>query len=251
MGADGEVVSSNLLGEMPREYLYVDSERVRAMLAQREGGVVEEERSATLRSGRQTGSGPRSVIDHRSDWGHGERVTKGLGDLLFPALEDSLEFAGLLVDVSDELKDEHYWQSGQLVRELPAGSLIRLTAPGSLFDARYVAHMFAGFGVVCAGLQAMGAVPPRTSGPEVPNVPGKNQDRRQPDANESPQLEDLIPKVGQMGGDDEGHIDDELLRAIVKVARGLFTPGLHLNLMPTKNDALLVGDSTTRRPTVS
>jgi len=36
---------------------------------------------------------------------------------------------------------------------------VRITAQGSLFDARYVAATFAGFATIYQGLQGLGAIP--------------------------------------------------------------------------------------------
>ena len=41
--------------------------------------------------------------------------------------------------------------------------------------------------------------------------------------------------------DESGEITPKLVRAIIRLARGLFTPGLHLNLVPTDDDRIVIG----------
>lgn len=80
-----------------REFLYVDTDKVRAMLAQLDGGVAEEERETNKQEKKYT-VGPRSVAQHLQVTG-GERYTqKSLGDAIFPMLEAALESEGLLRD---------------------------------------------------------------------------------------------------------------------------------------------------------
>src|SRR5262249_25528640 len=60
-------------------------------------------------------------------------------------------------------------------------------------------------------------------------------------ANRTDQPEDLIPEFGPISQQNGPDIDAKFLRAIVQVARGMFTPGLHLNLSPADSNKLIVG----------
>ncbi|WP_455757949.1 DUF6414 family protein [[Kitasatospora] papulosa] len=112
-----------------REFLYVDTDKVRAMLAQLAGGVAEEEHETSRHEKRNT-VGPRSVAQHLQVTG-GERYTqKSLGDTIFPTLEDELEAQGLLRDISEEVSENLEWTSGNLKKIAPPGSLVRVTAMG-------------------------------------------------------------------------------------------------------------------------
>jgi hypothetical protein len=134
-----------------REFLYVDTEKVRSMLAQIEGGIAEEARE-TERRDKRTEAGVKGVGLHQQSWGSEEYVSKSFGDLIFPTLEEALTVDGLLTDISEDVASEETWTSGRLATEHPAGSIVRVSAPGALFDARYVATVLAGFSAAWTGL---------------------------------------------------------------------------------------------------
>lgn len=62
--------------------------------------------------------------------------------------------------------------------------------------------------------------------------------RRNPVETEHKQLEDDIPDVDIHFGDDS--VSRELLRGMVQLSRGMFAPGLHLNMSPTGVDSHVV-----------
>ncbi|MFF5444823.1 hypothetical protein [Streptomyces sp. NPDC012888] len=220
-----------------REFLYVDTDKVRAMLAQLDGGVAEEERE-TSREERKNTVGPRSVAQHLQVTGMERYTQKSMGDALFPMLEDALESESLIRDISTEVSDAPQWNSGKIREIAPPGSLVRITAMGSLFDTRYAASAFAAFASVAGGLQGMGALPASSAG--RPGPKGKagqqRQQRSQTSAHAAPQLEDAITDFHSMGG-----VDSDILRSMIRMARGLFAPGLHLNLSPVDSRDVLIG----------
>jgi hypothetical protein len=55
-----------------------------------------------------------------------------------------------------------------------------------------------------------------------------------------PNLEDVISDFPPMGEGSE-QLTAKFVRGIVKIARGLFAPGLHLNLVPTTSDRIIIG----------
>lgn len=221
-----------------REFLYVDTDKVRAMLAQLDDGIAEERRETTKQD-RRTEGGFKGFAGHYQGWGEEKYVTKSLGDVLFPSLEDALESEGLIKDLSEELQDQDYWVS-QLRESVPPGSLVRITSQGSLFDARYIAASLAGFGATYRGLEAIGADIPSTgrAGAKGKSSSAKSQSRRDTDAE---QIEDLIPDFPPIPLDSGKKIDRDYLRGIVQISRGLFMPGLHLNLHPTDDDTFTIG----------
>lgn len=223
-----------------REFLYVDTDKVRAMLAQLDGGVAEETRETNSGEKKYT-VGPRSVAQHLQVTGSETYTQKSLGDAIFPTLEDALESEGLLRDISGEVTDLSEWTSGNLKKIAPPGSLVRITARGSLFDARYSASVFAAFASVAMGLQGVGA--DLASAPKAPSSgkgkkPGQ-QGARSPKRNQEVldrQLEDSIPDFEGPEG-----MNGENLRAITRMARGIFAPGLHINLSPVDSGEVLIG----------
>lgn len=220
-----------------REFLYVDTDKVRGMLAQLDGGVLEEERETT-RDDKRTQGGVGRFAQHYSAWGSERLVQKSLGDALFPTLEAALESEGVLQDISESLTEREYWTPDRLQADVPPGTVVRITAQGSLFDARYVASIFAGFATTYQGLQGLGTVPSASSTTPRGKKP-QQQPKQQAKPDMQPQLEDSIPELGASAAE-EG-IGTDQLRAMIRVSRGIFTPGLHLNLSPTNNDEFIVG----------
>ncbi|MEU6000523.1 hypothetical protein ABZ837_22195 [Streptomyces sp. NPDC047197] len=144
-------------------------------------------------------------------------------------LEDALDSEGLIRDISEEVADVEQWNSGELKKHVPPGSLVRISAPGSLFDARYVASAFSAFGAVNVGLQGIGASPVTTPPPPPKGKKGQGQQRSTPKASTPPppQLEDSIPDFPEING-----TSGSVLRSFVQISRGIFAPGLHINLTP-------------------
>ncbi|MFJ9941310.1 DUF6414 family protein [Streptomyces erythrochromogenes] len=212
-----------------REFLYVDTDKVRAMLAQLDGGIAEESRQ-TERTEKRTTVGPRVAAQHYQGSWNEAYTNKSLGDALFPMLEDALESESLLRDISQEVSEVDNWNGG-LKRAVPPGSLVRVTAMGSLFDTRYVAASFSAFASVNAGLQGIGV----TLGENTPQQPkgkqGKgNPQRQRPHQVSEAALDNLEAGIPDFPGV-EG-VTGELLRSFVRISKGVFTPGLHVNLSP-------------------
>ncbi|PSK99306.1 hypothetical protein CLV63_10327 [Murinocardiopsis flavida] len=224
-----------------REFLYVDTDKVRSMQAQIDGGISENQGNTTKKM-KTTSGGTKGILSHQQEWGTEVHVSKSFGDAMFPILEESLESLGILKDISEELTFPEFWSSDALQHEVPIGSIVRISALGSLFDARYVATSFANFATIYTGLQGIGAAP-RSS--KVTN--GKQQqtrNQRRGNVNnekiEIEELEKMIPDF-EMPGEPGKAIGADRLRSLVRISRGMFNPGLHLNLTPTQDDRLSIG----------
>lgn len=209
-----------------REFLYADIERTRSLFAQRLGGIPEEDRVTNsafqhyaLGVQKYLGAGKETRTEHYEQ--------RSLLDALFPALENLLEVEGWLTDISDIVHDVADHDSETLQGRVGPGSIIRLTARGTLFDAEYIAKILAGVSVAADGISTFADPAQSTSG--APRQKPKGQ-RGKPDpvsVGRTPQLEDMIedfpPEI--MGG-----IPADFLRSMVRVARGMFPNGLHLLL---------------------
>lgn len=229
-----------------REYLYVDSAVVRGLLAQMDSGIVETEQQTTSKA-KKTGGGVKGFAEHVQDWGDSRTTTKALGDTLFPILEESLEAEGLLEDVSDVLASGEEWAGGDMHDRLPPGKIVRITLPGYLIDARFVASFLSGFAVTHRGLVNMGVLPQATEAvlpPKAKQASKKKPYKELPGEAES--LEGAIP-LGRILFDEESdsdsNISGEFFRGITQVTRGMFAPGLHLVLA---SDAEKAGSVTIR-----
>jgi hypothetical protein len=221
--------SSELPPPILREFLYADLERSRSLLAQRVGGVPEEDRR-TDSSLRHLTIGARSVFGIGGEGRVEAYEQRSLLDAVFPELEQLLEAEGWLTDISDELHDSST-RDPSVVRQLVSpGSIVRVTAMSNLFDAAYLAHAFAGTAAAASGLMAFSDQQPSSQSPNRRgNKPGPRvKPVRQPGSDA--QLEDAIESFPPeaMGG-----LDVNILRSMVKISRGMFSDGLHLLLNVT------------------
>lgn len=221
-----------------REYLYVDTTIVRGLLAQLDSGVVESE--ATVDSlTKATSGGAKGFVEHAQEWGDSRTTTKAMGDALFPVLEEALESEGMLTDVSDVVADDTSWESGDLSHVLPPGRIVRVTAPGYLFDARFIATVLSGFTSTQRGLVNMGTLPQPEDIVLPPKAKKNGKSKQYKELpGEIDDLEGRIP-LGAIRFDDSGdsQMSGEFLRGLTQVSRGMFAPGLHLVLAPEASNS--------------
>jgi hypothetical protein len=84
-----------------RDYVYVDTMRVRSLLAQTDDGLRDERSSTSSRSRRLRLGSKLTGYEHGRDLSEGE--TMSLADLHVSMLEESAEALGLLADVSHKI----------------------------------------------------------------------------------------------------------------------------------------------------
>jgi hypothetical protein len=209
-----------------REFLYVDFDKVRSLLAQLDGGVPEERRQ-TEKSQARSGIGVKAIASHGREWGTEDSVQRSLVDAVFPSLEEQLEAEGFLADLSAELQTEAYWSSRAFRAQTLPGSFVRVTAPAHLFDARYVAQSFSAFAAAIGGFLSMS--PEHIEAPPKGSKAPPRGPRSQVESS-SAQLEDSIPEFPRASFLQD--VDAKFLRSMARLTRGIFTPGLHLIATP-------------------
>jgi len=214
-----------------REMLYLDVERVRALAGQLWPNGIPEE--LELRSGTQKG-GKAAVMIAEGSYGRvSEDVERrALAETLFPLLEIELEQEDFIVDASEWSEDPQHWSDDELPRWAQPGDLLRITAPGTLLDARHVGEMAGSFGAALSGAARMGLLDEvrangSPQGPKMENA--KNFDPT------SPWREDHIAPMPEFEG-----FKPRELRGIAQLARGLFPEGVHLRLTPVAAGAQAV-----------
>lgn len=223
---------------MLRDYLYVDSRKVRGLLSQMTDGIVEMERMLE-RQEKLTGGGVKGFAEHSQRWGTDRTTEKTMGDLLFPTLEESLEAEGFLTDISDICADPSSWETGRVADVAPTGSFVRVSAMASLFDARYVADVMASMLTTSQGLEALGREPDAsTAKPPKAKSPQERKDQRARQAGsdqgaDNANLEDRLPNVPHAFG--EPSISRTMLEGMVRISRGVFAPGFHMFMEPGVN----------------
>jgi len=130
-----------------RDFIYLDSDRVRSLLAQLDGGVVEQvvERAKTTGQG-EAGGRFFGLFDLRGSLAR-ERTseqTKTTQDAIYFVFEEAAEELGLFTEL-EEFADPAPWLSGAVHAHLSEGQLLRSSAPTRILDAhlfRERAHRF-------------------------------------------------------------------------------------------------------------
>lgn len=224
-----------------REFLYVDTDKVRSIMAQLDEGIDEGETS-TQSSEKKTSLGSVRLARHERGVGEETVTQRSLLDAIFPKFEEALESEGLLSDISEELQTPGYWPN-ELRSSYPPGSIVRITAPARLFDARYVAAIMAGVSAAVNGFTTFtgtthdGANQNRAEKRSAARTTPHKQPTTGPAPAESLELEDRI--MNFPNNSIEG-LTTDMLKAFIRLARGMFIPGLHLMLSPASLDSHII-----------
>ncbi|MEV0809278.1 hypothetical protein [Micromonospora sp. NPDC050200] len=220
---------------MLREFLYVDTQKVRSLLAQLGDGGVSEEVKITEKTQNKLSIGARNIANRDWDSGSESSTTRSLADAVFPALEDAMETSGYLVDLSDELQRPEFWKD-DLQEAYPEGSFVRITAPARLFDSRYVNRIFAGLSFAANGFTALNPTPGSEASKRNKGRPTTTPKAKAASPRESPE-DDIEDFPAALFGD---ALTGEQLRGFAKMTRGLFHTGLHLIMNPADQEGLSV-----------
>jgi hypothetical protein len=123
-----------------RDLVYLDRRRVRLLLAQVDGGVLEQvvQRSSEGVTRRRAVHLLRTVDLERTlaDTGDVER-TVTFEDALLDLLEASLDELGWITDI-DGLDDPQAWDEGDVHRQLAPGAIVRLTGQTQVLDPEFI-----------------------------------------------------------------------------------------------------------------
>jgi hypothetical protein len=231
IGGDGGVEKMFL-----REYVYVDIDRVGGLAAQLYDGVPEKATNIVARQ-------KRLEVDLKLLKGGGEssreeQTERNLADSLFKDLETDLEALGLLRDLSEELASLESWDDIESL--VSAGQILRITAPGTLFHPAQMSDAIVGMATAAVGLSDLGIGEDEIlpSSPVPPKAKTETQKRaersaRQTPAGEPRYPEDYLPSVLTVP---LMNLDRKFLAGLIKVTRGVFSEGVHLQLRPTGVD---------------
>lgn len=120
----------------PREFLYVDTQRVKSFLAHMEGGVVQQTQLGqvdNLKADAQAkllGFGGGGGYSH--DWKREEQ--KSLQDVVFSLFEDTADENGYITDATDDYYNPELWADGSIQGDLEAAQIIRITCEVQMLD---------------------------------------------------------------------------------------------------------------------
>lgn len=128
-----------------REYIYVDENRVRSLLAQLGNGVLVDREISNSRSKRlQIGL---KGLGFAGESTNSDTERLATADLHVSMFEEDATALGMLSDVSDQVTKPKNWKQGKLRKSLEPGMLLRLTAPTQLFDPESIVDVLRGLDV--------------------------------------------------------------------------------------------------------
>jgi hypothetical protein len=212
-----------------REFIYADLEKIRSLMGQLSEGVPEESKKTETRT-RQTTAGIKSIVSTSGDVKGETQISRSLADSIFSDLEDILETEGWLTDISEQLINDLELET--LPQIYPPGSMIRITAPGQLFDARYVARALSGLAATAEGMRMLPGQPGTSLGsPLNKKHPGQSPKKSQRAGDEGT----LEADIREFDSSTLGGITADNLKSIVKISRGMLSAGVHLMMTPREN----------------
>lgn len=212
-----------------REYLYVDLDKVSGLASQLYDGIPER---ATEVSARQKKAEINLRLAHGGSSSSSEdSIERSLGDSLFKELESDLESLGLLRDVSEALANKDSWSS--LGDRIAPGQILRLTANGTLFHPTQMTDAIIGMATAAHGIAELMS---SDEDEKDAAASGSKQKTKRPTNRELKQIpaqpvfpEDMLPSgktVPFLG------VPRTQLSGMIKVVRGIFGEGMHLQLRP-------------------
>jgi hypothetical protein len=122
-----------------REFLYVDVERTRSLLAQLDRGIVDSvvqrvtstpEADASARIMGFGGGGSYSRE-------HAREESKSLQDLTYSVFEESAEEAGFITDLPEDASSVQAWTHGDVHGQLSEGQILRIKADIQVVDSEF------------------------------------------------------------------------------------------------------------------
>lgn len=218
-----------------REYVYVDVDRVSGLAAQLYDGVPEKATNIVARKNRFDVD--LKLLRGGRESGREEATERNLADSLFKDLESDLEALGLLRDLSEDLGIRDAWD--EIDSLVSAGQILRITAPGTLFHPAQMSDAIVGMATAAVGLADMGI---GDNDQEAASVPPKAKSEaqrkserasRQGAVDELRYPEDYLPSASTIPLMD---IKRQVLAGLIKVTRGTFSEGVHLQLRPAGDD---------------
>lgn len=196
-----------------REFLYVDIERTRSMLAQLEGGILEQIRNQTL--GAKEGGVSASLFGIGANVGATSsssiEESRSLQDSIFSLFEESADNNGFITDLPSEFHSIVFWNSGAVYDWLTEGQLVRITCDLEVIDSQFIASRIESFGNLAESIATMSSGSPNDVNPP------KNQRKK---------IRDYARK--QMWGE----TDPDSVQQIAKFIESFFAKTISVRLLP-------------------
>lgn len=209
-----------------REYLYVDTDRVNGLAEQLYEGIPDK---AVRHTENNTGGGVSlKVASLMASKTQGEEVSFLLRDSLFHRLELDLESLGVLHDYSSDLASLEGWNSRSV--DLTPGRIVRISAPCTIFHPQQIADALIGMATAAVGVDDLTDETPNPA--TAKKAAGKRTNhvhRGASDGQPSLLPEDRLPNIPVIP---LINAPRTLLAGIIKLTRGMFSDGVHLQMTP-------------------
>lgn len=218
-----------------RDYLYVDLDKVAGLASQLYDGIPEKVTKVAARQKKLEAD--LKILRGSTGSSSEEAIERTLGDSLFKDLETDLEALGLLNDVSATLARDDTWDS---IEDLVSpGRILRITAPGTLFQPAQMSDAIVGIATAAHGLADLGIGNEEHN--QAPHLPPKAKTEAQKRADRAAKLPPVEPRYPEdflPAGETVPLLDVPRahLSGMIRVARGVFGAGVHLHLRPTGPD---------------
>lgn len=119
-----------------REFIYVDIQRVRSLLASMRGGVTESIGTSTGHEWKGDAAAKLLRIGAGAAYSTatGSTESRSVQDLVFSVFEDAADELGWIGDASTSIWDKGRWNDSSVHHEIAEGQLIRVTADLQMLD---------------------------------------------------------------------------------------------------------------------
>ncbi len=122
-----------------KEFLYVDVDRVRSLLAQMDRGVLEAVKSS--RADELKGGAKASAFGIGASGDYGRSSTheesRSQQDLTFVTFERMADEEGIITELSADVMDAAKWQSGEIHSMFEQGEILRMETTVQLLDGGF------------------------------------------------------------------------------------------------------------------
>lgn len=152
-----------------KEFLYVDVDRTRSLLAQLQGGLVEELTSETASTKEAAASA--SVFGIGGSGGYSREArhqeSRSFQEMVFVAFESLADEGRLITDLGAEFEDLAQWETGAVHSSLTEGQLVRMTCNVQLLDGSIFRQRLERFDKLVDGFLALAPqVTPKNTTPK-------------------------------------------------------------------------------------
>lgn len=217
-------------GPILRDYLYLDSEKVKSIAGQLDWGIPESESSSEVSSKKRT-VGLGKFLEYKPEDSRELVTQRSLLDSLFPHLEVELEGAWLR-DISEEFNSGSPNAFESIRRLCPEGPLVRVSSDNYLLDTEYFNSSIVNLSTALNGLQwfmaEAAAQGMRSQSLSEPEIAASIEVMRGAGANSEPPEVGANVEQSLYGFSPEYGFSADFLRALIRTTRGILPPGINL-----------------------